>query len=260
MTETDNDPRRLIATIERAADILTLFTRIDRTHLGVTEIAQELDLSKAVVHRVLTTLAAKGLVSHDPASRKYGLGPTVLSLAVTYLDRLDLRELAAPLLQELSERTHETATLSLRYGAERMYVDQVTPAREVKMTVRIGQPFPLHAGSSGKAFLAHLEPDEQDRYLADDLAVLTSATIADAAQLRDELVAVRERGYAVSFGERQEGAGSVAAPVLDHRNAPAAVISVCGPLERFRDEVDDVAGLLLDTTRRLSATLGHRRT
>ena len=54
----ESEPKRLIATVERATDVLTLFTKVDRQDLGVTEIANELDLSKAVIHRILNTLAA----------------------------------------------------------------------------------------------------------------------------------------------------------------------------------------------------------
>ena len=254
-------PRQLISTIERAADVLTLFARSDQPDLGVTEIATELGLSKAVVHRVLTTLAAKGFVENDDVTHRYRLGPTVLALGVAYIDRLDIRDLAMPRLRELSNRTNETATLSLRYGWDRMYVDQITPDREVKMTVALGRTFPLHAGSSSKAFLAFLSPEEQERYLTERrLDRLTDATLADVDALREDLRQTRERGYAISFGERQAGAGSVAAPVFDHRGQPAAAISVCGPLERFREEVDDVAGLLLDTTKELSRQLGHPTT
>lgn len=259
MAMSAEEPRRLITTIERAADVLDLFTRVDRPDLGVTEIANELHLSKAVVHRVLTTLAAKRLIEFVEESRRYRLGPAVLALGVSYIDRIDVRELAMVGLRDLSLRTNETATLSLRYGDERMYVDQVTPDREVRMTVAIGSRFPLHAGSSSKAFLAFLPEEEQDAYLdRGHLEALTAATIVDAEALRSELRQIRERGYAVSFGERQPDAGSVAAPLLDHRDLPAAVISVCGPLERLRDEVEQAADVLLDTARELSARLGYR--
>jgi IclR family transcriptional regulator, acetate operon repressor len=126
------------------------------------------------------------------------------------------------------------------------------------MSVALGRRFPLHAGSSSKAFLAFLPTDEQDRYLAErPLDPLTDQTITDVGILRAELATIRERGYAVSYGERQAGAGSIAAPLLDHRGQPVAAISVCGPLERFSDEVDEISSLLLRTAQELSHQLGH---
>ena len=127
------------------------------------------------------------------------------------------------------------------------------------MTVPLGTPFPLHAGASSKAFLAFLAEPEREEYLTGrTLEALTDHTLIDATPLRSQLAAIRERGYAVSFGERQVGAGSVAAPVLDHEGSPAAVISVCGPVERIRGHVDGIAATLLPETRSLSEKLGYQ--
>lgn len=253
----DETPRsQTIATVERAADVLNAFTQADGETLGVTELADALGLSKAVVHRILSSLRIKGFVEVDETTRRYALGPAALALGLTYLQGIDVRDRARPILRELSERTNETATLSVRRGDSRIYVDQVTPAREVRMTVRLGHPYPLHAGGSSKTFLAHLPDPEIEEYLAGDLEKLTPITIVDRQKLRAEIQRIRQRGYAISFGERQDGAGSVAAPVFDHEGGPVAVISVCGPVERFRNEAEDIAPLLLDATARLSGQLG----
>lgn len=252
------DPSRRVATIERAADVLFLFTDDDRTNLGVTEIANDLGISKAVVHRILTSLRDRDLVVSDPTTRKYSLGPAVLALAASYRDQLDVRPMALEAMERLTATTNETATLSIRNGSHRIYVDQVTPPLEVRMTVQTGRPYPLHAGSSSKAFLAFLSEDEQNEFFEhQSLDPLTSITVTDPAALRRELDQIRQQGFAMSLGERQVGAASVAAPVFD-REGPVAVISVCGPLERMRDNVAEIAVLVLEETRGLSARLGYR--
>jgi len=253
-------PKQLVATIERALSVLDLMAATDNDDLGVTEIARELGLSKAVVHRVLVTLVARDYLQADATSRRYSLGPMALVLGSAYLAQLDLRTLVLPRLQELSDRTGETATLSLRNGWSRLYVDQVTPDREIKMSVAIGKAYPLHAGSSSKSFLAFLPPGEQERYLKErELTAMTGTTIIDPDRLRTELAAVRERGYAVSLEERQAGAASIAGPILDRHGLPIAAISVCGPVERVRVRLDEFAPLLLETCADLSRLLGHDR-
>jgi DNA-binding IclR family transcriptional regulator len=247
-----------IGSVDRAAQVLHLFVETDARTLGVTEIATALDLSKAVVHRVLTSLREAGFVDTDDSSRRYRLGPASLALGLAYLDRLDLRALARPVLESLSAATHETATLSVRHGDTRTYVDQVTPLTEIRMTVPLGRLHPLHAGSSSKAFLAFLSEAEQADYLARDLPKITALTVTDPGALARELASVRKRGFARSLGERQPGAASVAAPVFDHEGHPAGVISVCGPLERFRARTDHAAALLLEACRGLSRQLGFR--
>ncbi len=252
---TDEKPQT-VGAVERAADVLNAFTDLDGANAGVTELSERLGLSKAVVHRILASLRARGFIDLDEKTRRYSLGPASLALGLTYLQQIDVRDVARSVLRDLSEQTNETATLSIRRGDVRMYVDQMTPAREVKMTVQLGHPYPLHAGGSSKAFLAHLPAAHIDQYLAGPLEALGENTITDPDLLRRNLGEIRKLGYAASFGERQEGAASIAAPVYDHENETVAVISVCGPVERFRDEVDAIAPVLLEATQELSRKLG----
>lgn len=248
---------QVIATVERAMDVLMYFVEMSAPTLGVTEIAEALGMSKAAVHRILSSLRGRNLIALDPVSRRYSLGIGAMRLGLAYLDRLDIRRIIAPELMVLSQRTDETATLSLRAGWTRIYADQVTPAREVIMSVSLGVPYPLHAGGSSKAFLAFLTDEEIEAYLSEvRLEPLTDRTIGDVPRLREELAEIRERGWAQSFGERMSGAASVAAPVFDHHGRPVVVVSVCGPMERFRVEVDACVEELLDSTRKLSAQMG----
>jgi DNA-binding IclR family transcriptional regulator len=247
-----------IATVERAADILMHFAATPGHDLGVTEIAEDLGLSKAAVHRVLASLRSRGLVDLDERTRRYSLGLSTMKLGLTYLDRIDIRRIARPYLQELSDRTVETATLSVPVGdRHRIYIDQVTPMREVIMTVTLGEAYPLHAGASSRALLAFLPEARIESYIkAGPLESMTARTIIDPQTLREDLAEVREKGWARSTAERKNGAASVAAPVRDHEGRAVAVVSVCGPMERFSAEFDGCREALLHTIRVLSRRYG----
>ncbi|GAA4686834.1 IclR family transcriptional regulator [Nocardioides nanhaiensis] len=265
MPSTDTAPAarggRTLEGLERALDVLMLFARPGTSSLGISEISRALDLPKAVVHRIVTTLCSRDFLEIEPATRRYVLGPSWLVMGSTYSQRVDVRDLARDTLRRLSDDTAETTTLSIRHGNHRVYLDQVTPAREVIMSVQVGARFPLHAGSSSKAFLAFLTPEEQDDYLDSvELVQVTDQTLVDRPALVSELRVIRERGYAFSFGERQAGAGAVAAPLLDFENRPVAVISVCGPAGRIQGRIEELAASLLEQTHTLSARLGHSGT
>lgn len=257
-TRADDDRAgHTVAAIERAADILLHFAQVRSPDLGITDIANDLNLPKAAVHRVLASLRSRELIQLDEHSRRYSLGPATLALGLSALSRVDVRKLALPEMAILTQRTNETSTLSIRVGNERIYLDQITPPREVIMSVSIGVRYPLHAGASSKAFLAFLEPAEIEAYLAEPLAALTDATQTSKRKLMAELKKIRENGWAESSGERQAGAASVAAPVLDHHGAPVAVLSVCGPSNRFSAHRDSCVEYLIESTKRLSRQLGY---
>jgi IclR family transcriptional regulator, acetate operon repressor len=240
----------------RVADVLLLFVDGPST-LGVSRIARELGLSKAVVHRILVSLAGRGLVAMDPVSREYRLGPAAAAIGARALRESDLRVAALPLLRELRDETRETVTLSTPVPRGRVYLDQVVGTHEIKMTVELGRRFPLHAGSSGKCMLAFLDADAREEVLGGGLAALTPGTVTDPDVLRAELDRIVERRFAASAGERQADAGSVAAPVFGVSGEVLGAISVCGPRYRVTDDfVAAIAPRVVAVADRISLRLG----
>jgi IclR family acetate operon transcriptional repressor len=219
----------------RVADVLLVFAS-GPSALGVSEIAASLGLSKAVVHRILQSLVSRSLLRADPVTREYRLGAGAIALGSRALRDLDLRQLAGPTLRRLRDTTRETTTLSGRVQDSRMYVDQYESPQEIKMTVRLGHPYPLHAGASSRVMLAFLPPETVDRILEQGMVRLTTETVSDPAQLRQSLAEIRRLGYATSRGERQHGAGSVAAPLFGAGGEVLGSLSVCGPVSRFDPE------------------------
>jgi len=240
----------------RVADVLLQFMGASDT-LGVSAIARDLGLSKAVVHRILRTLVDRDLLTVEPSSRGYRLGPGAAALGARALRGAQLRPAALPELRELQIRTGETTTISARVADGRVYLDQVVSEKEIKMTVEVGRRFPLHAGSSGRAILAFLPPDDQARVLDGPLEALTPETIVDRDALRARLDAVRRTGIAESGGERQAGAASLAAPVFDVDGHPIGALSVCGPIHRFTESVRTTfAPMVLESADAVSRALG----
>lgn len=246
-----------IATVERASDVLLLFSQSDQKDLGITEISRKLGLSKAAVHRILASLRSRGFIELIEESRRYTLGSSSLALGFKYLSQLDIRTIASPELASISRFTHETATLSIRNGLERFYIDQVVPNREIVMSVPIGITYPLHAGSSSKVFLAWMSEAELRHYVKGKLKIFTPKTPRDSSSIIRELAQIRNRGFALSVGERQIGAASIAAPVFDGTGNPVAVVSVCGPAERIKPNLTKYVPQLLDSTARLSKRMGY---
>lgn len=246
-----------IAAVERALDVLLLFGSLGRGDLGVTEISAEIGMSKAAVHRVLSSLRSRGLVVLDTTTHRYSLGAASLSLGRAYLEQLDVRRLAVPEMAPLADALDETVILSVRTNDQQVYVEQVLPRRELRMEAPVGIPIPLHTGGAGKVFLAHFTDDDVDAYIdRTGLFALTDSTITDAGELRAEVSRVRDQGFATSLGERESGAASIAAPILDDHGRPAAVLVIAGPTDRIRPRLDDLATPLLDITSALSQRLG----
>jgi DNA-binding IclR family transcriptional regulator len=223
-------------TATRVADVLLLFTD-GPAALGVSAIARSLGLSKTVIHRTLSSLVERGFLVSNARTRDYSLGPALASLGARALRESGLRAAALPVMRRVHDATNETVTLSARVPGGRVYLDQVESTQEIKMTVELGRRFPLHAGSSSTCILAFLsEPDREAVLSGQRLDALTPKTVTDPAELRRRLEQVRSSGIAQSDGERQAGAGSVAAPVFGFDGQVLGAVSVCGPAYRMDAE------------------------
>ncbi|ROO88277.1 IclR family transcriptional regulator [Actinocorallia herbida] len=227
---------------------------------GVSGIARETGLSKAVAYRILRELVGGEFLRFDDDTKVYRLGSGALDIGLAALRELDVPAVAHRHLAALSRRAGETATLSLRQGWSRVYVDQVLAEHEIRMAVALGTRHPLHAGSSSKAILAALPDTEVADYIEHHrLEGVTDATITSAATLREEIGRIRTLGYATSEGERQSGAASVAAAVFGAMGQVLGSVSLCGPQDMFvRRRTDELAGWVTAAAADVSADLGHR--
>lgn len=239
----------------RAVGLLKSFSR-ERPERTLAELADDLGLSKTTAHRLLTALESEGLVARNPATKSYRLGPAVLVLGSLALISNDLRAVVEPELRGLAERTGETATLEVPLEGSMLIVAEVMGSHLVTVTAELGTRWPIHATSTGKAFLAALPEDGRRRLLKPPLRRLTPSTIVDIDAFEAELELVREQGYATAYDEIEIGASAVGTVLRDAYGTPVAGISFGGPTSRLTaGRVKDLARELMAVAARLAPRL-----
>jgi DNA-binding IclR family transcriptional regulator len=249
--------------VEKALEILLAFQH-ERASWGVRELSAHLGFSPATVQRILQTLKEYSFVSQDPKSRQYQLGIIYYQFLHILQKTHPVTQAALPFMETLMLQTQETVHLNIIEGTDRVCVDTIESPQELKVSMPIGSRSPLYAGASSKCLLAFSPNDFVEAYLKNiRLLPLTDKTPTDVAALRRELATIREEGYAVSLGERNEGLGSLSAPILNHRNLLLATVSLAVPEIRFKDEAHRSFCLkkILHTAGELSKIMGfqHRK-
>jgi DNA-binding IclR family transcriptional regulator len=243
------------STTSRVAEVLMSFTDAT-TPLGVSQIARSCDLSKAVVHRILQSLVASGLVDYLPDTRRYSLGLAAIALGQTAAAGSRLYAAGMPAISHLANQTGETTTLTARRGHGRHYIGLVESINPIRITVRMKDDVPLWSGASGISILAFMDPVDIDYVLSQERHAYTEATVIDEAMLRDRLAETRERGWAHTAGERVRMSSSVAAPVFDRDGSPAGSLSVAYLVDRLGDtQHHDLAQLVLAAARNATARM-----
>jgi DNA-binding IclR family transcriptional regulator len=246
-----NGPRT-VASVARALALLEEL-RISERGLGVNELARRIGVNASTASRLLATLESAGMVQRNDQG-PYRLGLGLVSLADRVLSRLDIQALARPVLVELMEQSGETSTLSVPGEREAITVDSVPSRSSVVSTARLGRPSVSHATAVGKAMLAFgggPVPPERE------LVAFTDRTITNRLALATEIETVRERGYAMVFGEREVDVNAIAAPAFDRTGALAAILGLQGPAARLEDPTTHLP-ILLDGARELTRALGGR--
>lgn len=246
-----------VQSLDRAIALLGAVSASSPEGRSAAQLAADCGLNRATAWRLLATLEHHAMVQRDPLTNRYSVGFAITRMATTAgVEGLVRR--SHGVLERLCRETGETANLAVAQRLGLTYVDEVTPP--VVLSARwLGRQVPIHATSAGKALLAWLPDEEIESMLSSPLAEYTETTRTDRDALRAELVDIRDQGYSASVGELEPHLYGVAAPVLDARNRPFAIVSIWGPQDRVpearfselgalvRNAADEIGGMLAIT-------------
>ncbi|WP_020660725.1 IclR family transcriptional regulator [Amycolatopsis benzoatilytica] len=216
-------------TLHHGLEVLELLV-VHPRGLTVTEIADGIGVHRTVAHRLVRTLEEHHLCRRDRFKR-ISLGTGLVRLAEPV--EQDLRTLARPVLEELSDAGRASAHLVVRENAEQVRMLMIVEPRQARMHVsfRSGQLDPIGRGSAGLALLAAEPPVEGER---------------------EEIARARSRGYAVSVGEIAPGITGISAMVPTSRDQPGTSIG----LSLFETpDLEELGRLVVAAAQRLGSLL-----
>lgn len=227
--------------------------------LSPAELAARLGLSRPTAYRLLVTMAERGWVTRDLREPgKYRPGYRVLQLAGACLIDLDIRLVARPFMEQLSQTYDESVTLFILDESEVVFIDRVLNSHPLQSFLPLGKRGCLHSKAVGKAILAYL-PEERVEHIIQTrgLEAMTPNTITDPMVLRQELDRTRRRGYAITDQEDVEGLCAVGAAIFDFRRQPVGGLAISGLASHMNDERRSLLGpAIRDTAARVSEQLG----
>src|SRR2546422_8466978 len=193
------------------------------------------------------------------ADGRYQLGPAAFTLAMAALSNRELPQLARPFLEDLAEKSGETALLATMASDEpvAVYIDKVDGRDPIRYTPPLGLRRPLYCSAIGKLLLAHLPPTRRQEYLRTTrLRAFTAQTPVTRSALRRAIEEIRAAGVSISMDEIAEGAAGIAAPVFDRRGDLLARLVVGGPSKRLPAAPERLGAPVVARARALSRVMG----
>jgi DNA-binding IclR family transcriptional regulator len=211
--------------VERTLQILNAFS-IDRPSLGLVQLSEALNLPKATVLRLSSTLCKHGFLRRDEDSKKYSLGLRLFGLGGIVFSSFSLRHAASPHVRRLRDRLGKMISLAVLDDDDLLYIDKRdAPNHAVRFASTVGTRRPPHFGMLGLVLMAYLSESEVERILQKKpLVAFTRKSIATRHGFREKLRQVREQGFSVDDGMVLEGIGGIAAPVRDFTSNVVAAL------------------------------------
>ena len=226
---TADDGARPVEFVEALAKGLAILECFDVAHpeMTLSEVARRAGLSPAAARRSLLTLQALGYVQQT--DKRFHLRPKVMTLGSAFYFSARIEEVLQPDLRELVEKFGDASSAGTLDSEDVIYIAHVSVQRARRAVAVMGARYPAYATSLGRVLLAGLPDEALERYLSTvKPKALTSKTITDPKALRDEIMAVRDAGYATTVDQLDYGITALAVPVRDMQGRTILALNTSG--------------------------------
>jgi IclR family transcriptional regulator, acetate operon repressor len=250
-----SEPAYRIESVDKALRLLHLFGK--KPSWTVSEASQELGVAASTAHRLLAMLQWHGFVHQNPGSKAYVSGRALLSIGLSAVHELAVRNVARPEIEDLSLALGETVHLIVLQGSRTLIVDAVEGQQVVRVGARIGGSAPPNCVSAGKVLLSAMTDRQVASLLGPDpLPQMTPRSVDSIVDLLAELEEVRRLGYATNVDEHEMGATAISVGIPVPPGLTPAAITVNGPSSRMtRERLPEVAKVARETVTKIAAKL-----
>jgi IclR family KDG regulon transcriptional repressor len=247
---------KLLSSVVKTLRVLEAFSA-ERQELSTIELSRLLEMDKSSVSRIVVTLQHHGYLNKNTLNGKYRLGAKFIDLGNQVLnryDRLDIGEIAAPFLRQLSDTVEEVVHLGILDNQDVVTLKKMNGGQIVTVDTKVGGRYPAYACALGKVLLAGLSDEKRRQVLGrKPLVPRTPNTIVEIPSLLEEIDSVGKLGYAFEYEESFLGICCVAAPIKSPGGEVLAALSVTIPKQRSGEgRMQEIRGHATDIGERIS--------
>jgi IclR family acetate operon transcriptional repressor len=223
-----------VQVLDRSLKLLDLVASADGAAL--TDLSDQSGMAPSTVHRLLTSLAAHGMVTHDAETGAWTIGLKAFEIGNAFLRFRKLGTISRPFLKQLMEHSGETANIGIEDGGDVVFISQVESHAPMRAFFRPGRRGPIHASGIGKAILSTWDNAAIEQLLSHrPLIRFTEKTRDTLAKLLTDIETIRTRSWSIDDEEHTLGMRCLAAPIFNEYGEAIAGISVSGPAVRLPD-------------------------
>lgn len=223
--------KETVQSVERAIDLLNCFSP-QKSELTLNDFVKKTSLNRTTAFRLLNSLKDKNLITKNEDTNSYQLGIAFINFGQIVSENLNIRKIALPALHKLAEKTTETVSLNIIQEMNRICIEKAEGTEDIRQFIRLGHPYPILKGASGKLLLAFSSPAFIEAALAE------GAFEGNRKEFQEELKTIKKQGYAFSMNERVIGAYAISAPIFGNDGKLIGGLSISGSSARMNDQME----------------------
>ena len=150
MQKKDADNKYIVPAVEQAIRVLLCLAGSKSSHIGLTEICEEVGIHKSKAFGILHTLQRFNLVQSRGRKKGYALGTGLIALSRKVLDGINVIAFADPILKDLRDKVNGTAVLGIIDGDSVVVVSRYESDKNIGVTMRVGNHMPISYRGSWK--------------------------------------------------------------------------------------------------------------
>ncbi|WP_090956806.1 IclR family transcriptional regulator [Arthrobacter sp. ov118] len=239
----------------KISSILDAFS-LARPVLSLSDIREATGMPTSTVQRLVANLMSQGFLDREDDS--YRIGMRLAYWAAPATRGMEVIDVISPVLKTLRDTTGETTCFYKAEQHQRVCVAMAETRHALRREMHLGKILPLHAGSAGRVLLAW-DSDLMEEVLRDPLESLTESTITSSEDLVTAVKNTRTDGFAITVGEREDGASGLSAPVFDAAAGLVGAVTINGPTLRMpRETCEAWVEPLLTAAEHMTRLIGGR--
>src|SRR5699024_2568123 len=222
----------IVKSAKRVLEVLELL-KSSTSPLSEKEIGDALNIPSSSLFNLLKTMLDSNYLRKDYYN-KYLLGYKLISLGNRAREDLDLYNESLTYIKRLNDELNETIFLAYPQYNEMIYLTKIDSNRSIRTTAQPGANKPIYSTGLGKACLSMYDLETLDIMFKDVIfEKITPKTVMNYEELKKQLIAFKEQGYAVDDEENELGLYCIASPILNDEKKVVGAISCAGPKQRI---------------------------
>lgn len=236
----------MIQVVNRALNILEIIAKSPDKELGLSEIANTVELNHGTCANILKTLVSRDYVEQTAAKKGYKLGYMAFQLTNANSYNTELINVAKIPMDDLRNNINETVILSIIKNDRRILLSESQCTHEIQVRTTIESS--VYRATTGRMILAHYSPKELNDFI-DKIGLPTEEEwpeVKNKAELMQLLNEIRINNIELSWNKNH--VVGLATPVLK-KGKVIASLGIYLPDIRFgKSEKNNIIKQLKQTT------------